>query len=317
MQADETGYGKNAATLVLLDLDGSVRGQMERSTSTPPAITVPLGQWGPGIRIACSFARFRQFSNTVDSLLPRSQTGPQIVLFGSGDFHHVTLALLRRISEPFNLLLIDKHPDWVRGVPVMHCGTWLAHALRLPNLKRVFHVGGDRDFDNGYRHLAPWREIESGRITVVPAIRHFTRGRWRRIPHEALRVAHDEPATVERIEQVLAAQARALLEAPLYISIDKDVLRSSEVVTNWDAGHLTLEEVTSVIRTARSLAKERLIGADITGDWSPVQVTGILRRVLDRVEHEAQADDPAGADRLNAEANQNIVQACQNSGFLC
>ena len=61
---------------------------------------------------------------------------------------------------PFNLLVLDKHPDWMRGIPFLHCGTWLHHALQLPTLNRVIHCGGDLDFDNAYRWLAPWREIK-------------------------------------------------------------------------------------------------------------------------------------------------------------
>src|SRR5581483_4494910 len=92
-----------------------------------------------------------------------------------GDFHHVSLALVRRIMTPFNLLVLDKHPDWMRGIPFLHCGTWLRHALRLPGLQRVFHCGGETDFDNGYRWLAPWPEIRAGRVVAFPARRRF---RW-------------------------------------------------------------------------------------------------------------------------------------------
>ncbi|MFL5329705.1 MAG: hypothetical protein ACJ8C4_12400, partial [Gemmataceae bacterium] len=91
----------------------------------------------------------------------------------------MSLALLRRVIVPCNVLVLDLHPDWVRGVPFMHCGTWLAHALRLPHVHRVFHVGGDMDFDNRFRHFAPWRDLESGRLKVWPARRKYEVGKWR------------------------------------------------------------------------------------------------------------------------------------------
>ena len=65
-----------------------------------------------------------------------------MTLYGSGDFHHVTLALIRQIREPFNLLVLDKHPDWMRGIPFLHCGTWLRHALRMATLNARFPLRG-------------------------------------------------------------------------------------------------------------------------------------------------------------------------------
>ena len=138
-----------------------------------------------------------------------------------------TLALLRRLTTPFNLLVLDKHPDWVRGVPLLHCGTWLAHALQLPGLQRVFHVGGDLDFDNGYRWLAPWHEVRSGRVVVLPAFRRYERGRWATLPHETLRPHPDTPATPERFDELLTPYRADLANVPLYVTIDKDALNPS------------------------------------------------------------------------------------------
>src|SRR5262249_14942845 len=170
----------------VLDLDGAVVAQREVLAPTNLEI-VPLQDWAPRIRLSCSFSVFKQFQGELhDRLLLSLPESTGLTFYGSGDFHHVTLALLRRLQKPFNLLVLDKHPDWVRGVPVLHCGTWLYHALRLPMLQRVFHLGGDLDFDNFYRWLAPWRPLRERKITVIPAVRRFVRGSWRRIPNEPL-----------------------------------------------------------------------------------------------------------------------------------
>src|SRR5205823_6657374 len=110
-----------------------------------------------------------------------------ITFCGSGDFHHVSLALVRRLAGPFNLLVVDNHPDWMRGIPLLHCGTWLYHAARLPQLRRVFHAGGDVDFDNYYRWLAPWPLLRADKVRVFPARRPFRRGPWARVANEPLR----------------------------------------------------------------------------------------------------------------------------------
>jgi hypothetical protein len=157
----------------ILDLDGSLTSQDDLFGSAR-ADWVPATEWGPEIRLACTFDEFDRFSGLLGDAL--AADGPCMTFYGSGDFHDVTLALLRRIREPFNLLVLDKHPDWMRGIPFLHCGTWLRHALRLPHLRQVFHCGGETDFDNAYRWLAPWPEIVSGRVVVFPAHRRFSVG---------------------------------------------------------------------------------------------------------------------------------------------
>src|SRR5205085_9572610 len=108
-------------------------------------------------------------------------------------------------------------------------------ALRLPLLRRVFHAGGDLDFDNAYRWLAPWPELHSGRVTVFPAVRQFARGRWSAVPHEPLRPFPETPVDAERLAGLLAPYRADLAGVPLYVSIDKDVLGPADAVVNWDS----------------------------------------------------------------------------------
>jgi hypothetical protein len=159
----------------VLDLDGSLT---ERSDLLHDRQLVPLRGWGPRLRLACSFGAFRHFEADLDDLLSTTDEAPALSFVGSGDFHHVSLALLRRLQTPFNLLVLDNHPDWMRGLPFLHCGTWLYHATKLPLCRSVFHVGGDVDFDNRYRWMAPWPALRSGRLTVFPAVRRFRGRAW-------------------------------------------------------------------------------------------------------------------------------------------
>jgi hypothetical protein len=227
---------------------------------------------------------------------------PLLSFVGSGDFHHVSLALARRLARPFHLLVIDNHPDWMRGIPFLHCGTWLWHALRLPLVRRVFHVGGDVDFDNYYRWLAPWRLLRSGRLTVFPAIRRYRRWPWPGIPTPPLRCQPDTPLSVERIEELLQPFRAELADYPLYVSLDKDVMTTADAVVNWDSGHLHLKEVQTVL-AAFGRAAGGLAGMDIVGDWSPVCVSGVLRRFLHWTEHPRLAIDAVEAARCNARTN--------------
>jgi len=71
---------------------------------------VGVRELGPGLRIDSSFAKFANFeqaltkgfgSETDDE---RAVNGPLITFYGSNDYHHLTLALVRRFRQPFNLV---------------------------------------------------------------------------------------------------------------------------------------------------------------------------------------------------------------------
>jgi hypothetical protein len=287
----------------ILDLDGSLPLQSELQVRYRPRL-VAAAHWGPAIRMACSFARYRRFERDLANMVGgSSDLEGTLTFYGSGDFHHVSLALVRRQSTPINLLVIDNHPDWMRGIPFLHCGTWLYHAARLPQVERVFHVGGDVDFDNPYRWLAPWPMLQCGKIVVFPARRPYRRGRWTDVVHGPLRT--DEQSAIEpgRLQDLLAPFRTELERRPLYISLDKDVMREAEAVVNWDSGHLDRPEVETVLDAFLGAAGGRLAGMDIVGDWSPVRTHGLLRRFLHLSEHPPLRIDPLQATSRNEETN--------------
>jgi hypothetical protein len=298
----------------ILDLDGSLPRQPGLLSRYRPGLFDLLG-WGPVIRLGCRFGRFRRFEQALADFLGLSgEDVGTVTLYGSGDFHHVSLALLRRISSPCNLLVLDNHPDWMRGVPFLHCGTWLYHAARLPHVRRIFHVGGDVDFDNSYRWMAPWSLLRRGKITVIPGVRQFRRGRWGNVPNQSLRGERGSPLTAGRLEELLEPLRGDLGKFPLYISLDKDVMKARESVVNWDSGHLTLAEVTMIVEGFLQTASGKLIGMDVVGDWSEVKLRGLLRRFLHWTEHPALKVSPAEADRRNEQTNLALLELIQAIG---
>jgi hypothetical protein len=297
----------------ILDLDGSLFPQRVVAARSG-AVVYPARDWGPRIRLACSFRRFARWQ---EALAQRFGTAaddePHLTWYGSGDFHHVTLALLRRLRQPFNLLVLDNHPDWMRFVPFMHCGTWLAHAAALPLVRTIYHLGGDVDFDNFYRSLAPWSRLRRGKIVVVPAIRRYQRFPWKALPHEPLRRRADEPAAQERIAEFLQPFAADLAAHPLYISLDKDVMTARESVVNWDSGHLTLDEILGVLDTVCGFAS-KLVGMDLVGDWSPVVLDSWFRRMFHLTMHPPLAVEPGDAARTNEQTNLALLERTAQFG---
>jgi hypothetical protein len=299
----------------VLDLDGSVSFQKKLLASYPTAVH-SFQRWGPRIRMACSHRRYRRF----ELALARSLGGtvdsrPTLTFYGSGDFHHVSLALVRRLRVPVNLLVLDKHPDWMRGVPFLHCGTWLYHAARLPHVQAIFHVGGDVDFDNYYRWMAPWPLLRSGKITVFPAVRRFERGAWSELSNEPVRLEADTPVTLDRVERLLKPFREPLERAPLYMSLDKDVLIEQDAAVNWDSGHLRLAEVDIVLNAFLRAAGGNWAGMDIVGDWSPVCLQGGLRRLMHATEHPVLNVEPMEAARRNEKTNLKLVEFLRASAL--
>lgn len=65
---------------------------------------------------------------------------------------------------------------------------------------------------------------------------------------------------------------------PLYISIDKDVLSPSEVLTNWDQGEMTADELFAQLDELR--AHHEILGIDVCGDASLDMDPSILKRAV-------------------------------------
>jgi hypothetical protein len=297
-----------------LDLDGSLAGQDAFVTRCRP-MHIPAQPWGPRLRLACSFGRFRRFERALRTLLGGAVDGePTWTLCGSGDFHHVSLALLRRQTGPFNLLVLDNHPDWMRRVPFLHCGTWLYHAAQLPFAQRIFHVGGDVDFDNYYRWMAPWKLLRSGKITVFPAVRAFRRGAWSCLANEPLRPDREAIAAPERVAAWVRPFGAELARWPLYISLDKDVMSATEAIVNWDSGHLLLAEVRTVLAAFLGASGYRLAGMDTVGDWSPVRLQGWLRWTMHLTEHPRLTVRADEAAQRNAQVNGALLDLLAEHG---
>jgi hypothetical protein len=289
----------------VLDLDGSITQQAWLMTEYRPEV-LALRDWGPYLRLGCRFGRFRTFERRLAALT--AATGSRLTFVGSGDFHHVSLALVRQLRTPFNLLVLDNHPDWMRGIPFLHCGTWLYHAATLPHVRTIFHVGGEVDFDNRWQWLAPWSLLHSGKIKVLPALRSFRRGSWRHIDNEPVRGLADKSVDAARRRHLLEPHAAELARWPLYVSLDKDVMQANDATVNWDSGHLRFLEVQAILSAFLSAAGGQVAGMDVVGDWSPVLVRGALRHFLHMTEHPPLDVDAQAANVLNERVNLEIVE---------
>jgi hypothetical protein len=87
--------------------------------------TLDATSWGPSLRFSAPPGLIESFYLEVGGQLPR------FVVYGSGDFHHLTALWGRRVAEPFVLVSFDNHPDWDVRPPRWCCGGWVNRALEL------------------------------------------------------------------------------------------------------------------------------------------------------------------------------------------
>ena len=59
-----------------------------------------------------------------------------VTFYGSNDFHHVSLSLIRRINQPVNVVLFDVHPDYLLNPFGHHCGSWFNIVNELETVKQ-------------------------------------------------------------------------------------------------------------------------------------------------------------------------------------
>ncbi|MEO7071629.1 MAG: arginase family protein [Rhodanobacter sp.] len=266
--------GELADRPVVLDLDHSVG-------PLPKRLVLVLEQWQEALRFACSLATMRRFSRVLDELLP-SEYGT--VFMGSGDFHHLSwplIARLRQARTPFQVVVLDNHPDNMRFPFGVHCGSWVRKVALLPQVSHV-HVLGITSSDIAAGHawenyLAPLRRnkltcwsvgVDTGwsrRLGLGHAFRDF-----------------DNAAAM--VEAFIALQRTQLM--PSYLSIDKDVFAPEVAQTNWDQGCLLVEHASALI----GCLSNGLVGSDINGEVSHYQYRSWWKRRLSALDAQPSID---------------------------
>ena len=283
---------------VILDLDGAFEGQddLVAEALSADGATVAARDLGPALRLWSRPPALEALRRRLGEATSRE--GPDLVFTGSGDFHHVSPLLIERAiaasdAGPVTVVHFDNHPDWVLFENGLHCGSWVGQAARLPGVSRLLTVGVcSHDIDRPSPQGADLELIEDGRLELYAY----------REPRGAANVSlcgRDWP-TIETVGEGAFVDflASRIETDAVYITIDKDVLRAEDAITNWDQGRTSLTLLEALIQ--RIAQNHRLIGADIVGDWSsPRYGGGVVASLLKR--GEAMLDQPwRGPDRKAA-----------------
>lgn len=208
-------------------------------------------RWGSQLRFSAPARLIENFYQEYQSRLA------PFLLFGSGDFHHLTGLWARRISQPFFLVSFDNHPDWDVRPPKWACGGWVNRALELPNVQRV-SVWGCGNFECWWPHkiFGNARAERAGTLEVHP----WADDRSEKDQQRRGAILRDNwRAHFEQFVQELAGQN-------VYVTIDLDCLRAEEAVTNWENGRFTVVDLEWALQKLRENC--RIIAGDICGAFS-------------------------------------------------
>ena len=162
----------------------------------------------------------------------------------NGNYHYVSALYLNQVKEPFSLVVLDHHPDMQRPMfDILSCGGWICHVLDTNEYVRDVHVIGADE----------------------------------KLISELL------PEDRERVKFYGDLSELPETEFPVYLSIDKDVISRDELITNWDQGSATREQVlefTKALLQRETQCGEEcsgagmacgLLGVDICGECAPDQ----------------------------------------------
>lgn len=294
---------------VILQLDDSLarQGALERSVLERGGRLLGARDLGPDLRLWTRSATLDELRRRIAEELP-ARSGAEVVFAGSGDFHHVTPLLLERATaqarEPVTLLHFDNHPDWVRFAQGLHCGSWIGRAARMEGMAHVVTVGvcspdiGLRKAQDGDLDLIAEERLDVFAWTAPDGGDEVElEGRsWPTI------AALGEAAFLDRLDAAIGTRA-------VYVTLDKDVLRAEDAVTNWDQGRASLDFVIAAVR--RVAQGRRILGADVVGDWSKpaygLGVGSLLKRGEALLDQPWRRPAPARADRVNEAVNLRLL----------
>ncbi|HYM31132.1 MAG TPA: hypothetical protein VEU47_07540 [Candidatus Cybelea sp.] len=276
--------------LRVLDLDGSLREQpaLKEAIGEGSAQVIDFAAERDALRLWASRRRMRDFAGRIGALAAPAGKGPDVTFLGSGDFHHLTYALIARAPTPLTVLHFDNHPDWVRLPPAFHCGSWINRLLELPHVMRIVTVGPcGSDLDLPQLKGGNLGALADGRLELYPW-RHGPSRVWGRIgsgaghrregDHLVWRCVGDDgwPAFLDDLVSRLPTDA-------VWITIDKDVLRPEDAATNWDQGEMPLAALVAALKTVAGA--KRVAGIDVCGEYAPPAFVNPLKRIAARLDH--------------------------------
>ncbi len=214
----------------------------------------------------------------------------RFLVYGSGDFHHLSALWVGRVERPVTLVSFDNHPDWDIRPPRWCCGSWMNRALDLPRVEHI-SVWGCGNFEcwGWHRVWGNHRDVRSGRLAVHP---------W---ADERPAADQAKPGSITRgsWRGKFEAFAAGLAGRQVYVTVDIDGLRAEDAVTNWENGRFSAENVRWALGVLRRHAT--IVAGDLCGARSEASYARRTQRFASETDHpKLPPFDRQEATRINA-----------------
>lgn len=173
----------------------------------------------------------------------------------SGNYHYMSALLTEMVKEPFSLVVLDHHPDMQPPMfgDILSCGGWVLKVLNENQFIRDVHViGADEEL------ISKLDPADAQKVTF-----------YRIDDYKDFADKKAESGDADLASVVAFDPDSFSTEYPVYLSIDKDVLLRSEVITNWDQGNMGSSQLFSLVKELVKSGK--IIGADICGECATDQ----------------------------------------------
>ena len=275
----------------VLNFDDSLLHQQQLLKKYQPTV-VDLKDIGPFCRLYLNDKNSDDIRSRLDSNFKNAVT-----FLGSGDFHHISGLLVEQFTQPITVIIFDFHPDWDILPPKLGYGSWITYILNRPNVRKIILLGvSSKDISTFSLQTGNLKALDNDRVEIYPYTHRPTTTMFKKLPDESLSVRMEQNIFYTKIywrqlkDVSLTDFFKDLLTRietkQVYVSVDKDCLKSQYALTNWEEGFLDLKDVLLLL----DLIKKDLdiVGLDIIGDYSPTKVAGIIKSFLYHSDHPRQ-----------------------------
>ncbi len=248
--------------------------------------TLDRRAWGPRLRFCAPDREMAAFFAACAGDLGAAR----FLVYGSGDFHHLSALWVRRVEEPVTLVSFDNHPDWDIRPPRWCCGSWMNRALDLPHVQHI-SVWGCSNFEcwGWHRVWGNHGDVRKGRLAVHP---------WadeRSAEEQARPTSITQKTWRDRFQEFAAG----LAGKRVYVTVDIDGLRAEDAVTNWENGRFSAADVAWALDEIRR-GGGVIVAGDLCGARSEAAYARRTQRFASETDHpDLPPFDRAEAARIN------------------
>jgi len=266
--------------------------------------------------------RFWTSEKTAQEIAKRIENSAKnpVTFLGSGDFHHVSNILIKRIRDPLVLINFDLHPDWNIFPPVLGCGSWVTKALKNGNVAKVILIGMSSGKASNFSvQMGNYDALENDKIEIYPWSQRPSLAFFRKVPRNISVKANNGPVFARILWNELKGKDlvtfmmdlfKRLPARRVYVSIDKDCLEDRYALTNWQKGRLSLDDLLLMLKLIRQHLD--IAGADIAGDYSRPVIKGMIKKIVSRVNHpkafSARGHTQPHINEINEDTNLKIMR---------